>query len=1691
MKISKLFKYTFSVFALLAMVLTILPLTSANAAGKDPYAEIYSKVLVDGTMLQIGNTLLTCDGSSTSCINARNYTVDPAFPQFQALGNDNFMMKAIDIDTTDTWNNSTSADLIIPTGYQLTDAFLFWGGSYGGGLDSADCRNSQSITNCGTAGTQYANLAGGKEKNAKFKVGTGAYNNVVADASYHLDSQARGYFSSWKKITSQLGAASTAGTYPITVSSEVTSDGWLGGFNGWSLLTVIEKTKTPQDCTVTAKPELRNISIMDGFVLTSDTGADTTDAKTVVQFDVTGFKVPTSIPNAANGSKLFMAVVDGDADYNLDTYTFGPTGTEFNLQRPIDNKNEGVVNPFRSLIDTGADSNRQPAISSGINTFGLDLLNFDTGTFGSQILPNGATSLTNKLTAGIGGDADRYAPLYFAAEIPAVSPSVCIIKSAIPAPLETDTASQVKTGDVIEYTLNHISNGSGDASNALTTDSIPTGTEYIPGSLTIDGAPQTDASGDDLASYNATTNRVTYSAPIAPKGTERIYKFKVKVLDTALSIADKTVRNQALSSYRNPDFPTRSVEIISNEVSHPVQPGTPNVTIVKSAVTPAAGTTVKNGDLITYQLDIENTGTGAASNVLVTDNIPTGTTYQASSLKANTIAQTDAVDTDNASFASAAVSFKPTGGNLATAAKESYQFSVTVTDDKIVSKEISNVASLTYTDPSNPNTPITVPSNPIKHPLVPVGIIGDKVFEDQNGNGIQDPTEPGIAGVKVDVKDSAGNVIATTTTDANGIYSVSVPAGTYTLVFTPPAGAVPTQSGKGTADTDSNINTSSTTGPITVAAGETNKTIDAGYVYAPVVTIVKSSNPAALSQVKVGDTITYSLTVSNTGKGKALNVSVDDKVPAGTTYVAGSADNSGILTGDTIDWMLGDLAPGATKVLTFKVTVIANTLTQIVNTANVKYTDPTKPNAPVTTPSNPVVHPLGTPAIIGDKVFEDQNGDGIQGPTKPGIAGVKVDVKDSAGNIIATTTTDANGIYSVSVPAGTYTLVFTPPAGAVPTQSGKGTADTDSNINTSSTTGPITVAAGETNKTIDAGYVYAPVVTIVKSSNPAALSQVKVGDTITYSLTVSNTGKGKALNVSVDDKVPAGTTYVAGSADNSGILTGDTIDWMLGDLAPAASKVLTFKVTVVANTLTEIVNTANVKYTDPTKPTTPVTTPSNTIKHPLAATIGNFIWNDKNGNGIQDAGEPGVPGVKVTLKDPAGKVICETTTDASGFYSCTVPAGTYTPTFTLPAGTYPTKNGQGTSATDSDILPNLSGNPITVTNGQVYQDLDGGIVYAPMIKLTKSSTPAAGSTVAYGDVITYNIEVKNEGTGSSFNQMVMDTIPTGTEYVTASADNSGSYIATSNSLTWMLGTIEPSASKIVSFKVKVTGADNLSEIKNVATETHDDPANPGKSTPPTSSNEIKHPLVACLGDYIWNDKNGNGIQDAGEKGLAGITVSILDASGKVVSTTKTDANGKYGFCVPAGEYKVQVIVPKEYVPTKPGQGTPDTDSKIDLGGLTPVIKLTPGQKLTNIDAGLEPLPPVANPLTKYTQVNTPVNYNPLINDTHPSGLPFELCEINGVAVKKGDLVKVENGSIKIEQDGTITFIPNQGWTGTQKFKYTICDINGKKSTTEDTIIIPTPVTPRTGGNSSMINISMLLLSAYLIVAANKSRKIAK
>ena len=76
-----------------------------------------------------------------------------------------------------------------------------------------------------------------------------------------------------------------------------------------------------------------------------------------------------------------------------------------------------------------------------------------------------------------------------------------------------------------------------------------------------------------------------------------------------------------------------------------------------------------------------------------------------------------------------------------------------------------------------------------------ITISGEK-FNDLNGDGMQEPGEPGLAGWTIDLFDSAGDLIATTVTDANGDYSFAdLGPGTYTVEEVMQAGWVQTDPG--------------------------------------------------------------------------------------------------------------------------------------------------------------------------------------------------------------------------------------------------------------------------------------------------------------------------------------------------------------------------------------------------------------------------------------------------------------------------------------------------------------------------------------------------------------------------------------------------------------------------------------------------------------------------------------------------------------------------------------------------------------------------------------------------------------------------------------------------------------------------------------------------------------------------------
>lgn len=95
---------------------------------------------------------------------------------------------------------------------------------------------------------------------------------------------------------------------------------------------------------------------------------------------------------------------------------------------------------------------------------------------------------------------------------------------------------------------------------------------------------------------------------------------------------------------------------------------------------------------------------------------------------------------------------------------------------------------------------------------------------------------------------------------------------------------------------------------------------------------------------------------------------------------------------------------------------------------------------------------------------------------------------------------------------------------------------------------------------------------------------------------------------------------------------------------------------------------------------------------PQQANLGNFVWNDLDQDGVQDAGEPGIAGVTVQLWNPdRTSLLGSTTSNGQGLYVLQTPApGDYRVRVLLPAeATFSPKDQGGNDTTDSDINPTV------------------------------------------------------------------------------------------------------------------------------------------------------------------------------------------------------------------------------------------------------------------------------------------------------------------------------------------------------------------------------------------------------------------
>ncbi len=879
--------------------------------------------------------------------------------------------------------------------------------------------------------------------------------------------------------------------------------------------------------------------------------------------------------------------------------------------------------------------------------------------------------------------------------------------------------------------------------------------------------------------------------------------------------------------------------------------------------------------------------------------------------------------------------------------------------------------------------------------------LGNYVWNDINKDGIQNSNEVGVAGIVVTLFNATNQIEGTTVTDAYGYYIFKpLDPGTYTVGFTLPANYVFTSQNATTDAIDSDVlPATGKTASYTIVAGDSNMTVDAGIYFQEPTTAtvgnyvwydtnndgVQDATEQGISGVTVtlyntlGNAVATTITDAN-GNYLFTNVAPGNYT-IGLTPLPGltlSPNNGSILSATN-----SDINPVTGKTSTF--TVAAGD--------NITYVDAGMYSLPTNVGG------------LGDKVWYDTDNDGIQDATETGVANVDVTLYASNGlTVLATTKTDAFGNYIFNnLPAGQYVVGFSNiPSGFVYSNANQGTDSTlNSDANTvSGKTAIISLALGQFNMTYDAG---------IHNTNP--LNNNSIGDKVWND--VDKNGIQDATEQGV-----AGITVKL--YDNTNTLIASTTtdangNYLFPNLPNGVYYVnfsnlpagYSFSPTGAGTTNTD---------SDPNPSTGSTPTVSLTGNTHITnldaginfgnstiglASLGDKVWYDMNGNGLQDATEAGVPGVIATLYASDGVTVLKTTTtDALGNYIFTgLAAGDYIVGFSnIPSGfTITTKN--------------TDGNGIS---GERNSDVNTGTMQTDIVKLGVGEdklfvdmgiVPPVG-TASLGDKVWFDLN----------NNGLQDAGEPGVQGITVSLlDITNTVIAVTttdiNGEYHFVGlapdTYSVQFSNVPSGYIFTT--ENIDALGINGTGNSDANVSTGKTASVTLALGENNPnldagivstTVGSVGDYVWYDKNGNGIQDAGEAGISGILVTLYDNTGTPVASTITNPDGSYIFTnVTPGTYTMGFTnIPSSLQFTEQETNpTGNTGSNVNpILGITPSFVISAGTHTPSIDAGLKT--PVTGGIGNYVWHDINVNGIQDAGETPIAGVIVTLYAADGVTV---------------------------------------------------------------------------------------------
>ena len=615
------------------------------------------------------------------------------------------------------------------------------------------------------------------------------------------------------------------------------------------------------------------------------------------------------------------------------------------------------------------------------------------------------------------------------------------------------------------------------------------------------------------------------------------------------------------------------------------------------------------------------------------------------------------------------------------------------------------------------------------------------------------------------------------------------------------------------------------------------------------------------------------------------------------------------------------------------------------------------------------------PASVGNFVWFDANKDGIQDADEVGVAGVTVTLTDAVGNPVIDldgnpvkpVTTDANGKYEftnlmpnverlVANPGEqNYKVTFTVPAGYSATKS---YAAADGEKDSNGTESDVTLTEGQNDETVDFGLIADGTIGDTLfwdvdnngGSEPSGADKPLAGVTVKLTYTTP-AGVEKTLTTVTDengkysfkDLAPGDYVVTVDKASLATVCPECTAQTHApsGDLTASEGQELslTSKVTLSPGAMTNnnqdwaftgVANTAIVKaIADPAEVPAGGFTPGTSVTYTLTVTnegpspATGVIAQDKlpsgvtfesaQGDGTYDAASGKWDlSTEVIEKGATRTLLITVTIDASAAGSVVTNTATIEKQDQIGD-----KKPDNTSS-----VPLTAGYTIA---GKLYNDADASF------SSDNGENPYSGVTVAL---------LKKDGTPV----LDKDGNP-----VTAVTDAEGKYSFSGLPLgEYTVSVVDPTSGPLAGTKPTeaYTGRYKTTADVTIKAETG-------------SVIDVNFGFVkpASVGDYTWMDVNRDGLQDADEPALPGVTVTltradgsaVTDASGNPVGAVTTDANGKYVFenLLP-GDYKVSFQAPAGYEATTSDAGD---DRAADSNGASASVTLAQGQTDDTIDFG--------------------------------------------------------------------------------------------------------------------------------------------